>query len=174
MSHVFNLRSGRIFAASLALALASLGVYLYPARLAGQVPSGTDTHPIRELQEERLATLRKIADLVDQKRRQGSASMAALALAKRDVAEAELELCANQTDLVIVLEKIVEEARLLESQAAQLAQNNLASQEMALAMKADLLLSQIRLELARADLSSEPNGSGQQPAQVGWASPAAK
>lgn len=77
-------------------------------------------------------------------------------------------------------EKIVEDARILENQAAQLAQDNVASQELALAMKADLLRSQIRLELARAELSSEPNGSGQQPAQVGcsfpaaWPSPAAK
>ena len=50
---------------------------------------------------------------------------------------------------------------------AQLAQNNLAFQEVALAMKADLLRSQIRLELARADLSSEPSGGGQAQAPAG-------
>ena len=174
MNQVFRLRNRTLFAAGLAIALAGLGIYLYPTRLAGQVSSGADPHPIRELQEERLATLRTIVELVDQKRRQGSASMAELALANRDVAEAELEICANQTERVIILEKIVEDARILESQAAQLAQNNLASQEVALAMKADWLKSRIRLELARAELSSELNGSGQKPAQVGWASPPAK
>jgi hypothetical protein len=174
MSQVFRLRYRSIFAAGLAIALASLGIYLYPARLAGQVPSGTDPHPIRELQEERLATLRTIVELVDQKRRQGSASMAELASANRDVAEAELEICATQTERVIVLEKIVEKARILESQAAQLAQDNLASQEVALAMKADLLKSRIRLERARAESSSELNGSGQVRVQAGWASPRAK
>jgi len=60
MSQVFRLRYRTIFATGLAIALASLGIYLYPARLAGQVPSGTDPHPIRELQEERLAALRTI------------------------------------------------------------------------------------------------------------------
>jgi hypothetical protein len=174
MSQVFRLRYRSIFAAGLAIALASLGIYLYPARLAGQVPSGTDPHPIREWQEERLATLRTIVELVDQKRRQGSASMAELASANRDVAEAELEICATQTERVIVLEKIVQEARILESQAAQLAQDNLASQEVALAMKADLLKSRIRLELARAELSSELNGSGQVRVQAHWGSPRAK
>jgi hypothetical protein len=126
------------------------------------------------LQEERLATLRKIVDLVDQRRRQGGASVAELALAKRNVAEAELELCTSQAERVTVLEKIVEEARILASQAAQLAQDNVASQEAALATKADLLQSQVRLELARAEMSSELNGSGPNPAQVGWASPPAR
>ena len=170
MSQVFRLRYRSIFAAGLAIALTGLGIYLYPARLAGQVPPGTDPNPIRALQEERLATLRKIAELVDQKRRQGSASMAEVASAKREVAEAELEICANQTDRVRVLEQIVEDTRILASQAAQLAQDNLAGQEVALAMKADLLRSQIRLELARAELSSELNGSGEKRAPAGWAS----
>ena len=174
MSQVFRLRYRTIFTAGLAIALASLGIYLYPARLAGQVPSGTDPHPIRELQEERLATLRQIVELVDQKRRQGSASMAEVASAKREVAEAELELCANQSDRVKVLEQLVEDARIIASKAAQLAQDNLLSQEVALAMKADWLKSRIRLELARAELSNELNGRGQEPAQVGWASPPAK
>lgn len=174
MSQVFRLRYRTIFATGLAIALANLGIYLYPTLLAGQVPSGTDPHPIRELQEERLTTLRKIAELVDQKRRQGSASMVEVASAKREVSEAELEICANQTDRVRVLEQIVEDARILASQAAQLARNNLASQEVALAIKADLLRSQIRLELARAELSSELNASGQKRAPTGWTSPAAQ
>jgi hypothetical protein len=174
MSQIFRFRYRTLFAASLTIALASLSFYLYPVRLAGQVSSGTATHPIRELQQERLATLRQIADLVDQKRRQGSASVAEVASAKRDVAEAELEICANQMERVKVLEQIVGDTMTLASQAAQLARNNLASQEVALAMKADLLRSQIRLELARAELSNELNGSGQKPAQVGWASPPAK
>jgi hypothetical protein len=100
--------------------------------------------------------------------------MAEVATAKREVAEAELEICASPTDRLRLLEQIVEDTRILASQAARLAQNNLASQEVALAMKADLLRSQIRLELARAELSNEVNGSGQKPAQVGWASQAAK
>jgi len=174
MSQVFRLRYRTIYAAGLAIALVSLGIYLYPARLAGQVPSGTDPHPIRELQEERLNTLRTIVDLLDQKRRQGSASMAEVASAKREVAEAELEICTNQTERVIVLEQLVEDATIIESKAAQLAQENLASQEVALAMKADLLKSRIRLELARAELSNELNGSGQKRAPTDSASRGAR
>jgi hypothetical protein len=92
MSQVFRFRYRTLFAASLTIALASLAFCLYPARLAGQVSSGRDAHPIGELQEERLATLRQLADLVDQKRREGSASMAEVASARREVAEAELEI----------------------------------------------------------------------------------
>jgi hypothetical protein len=168
---VFKLRSRRIVSVSLAIALANLGLLLYATRLTGQVPLGTNAQPVRALQEERLATLRKIADLVEQRRRQGGASMAEVALAKRNVAEAELELCTSPADRVTVIEKIVDEARTLESQAAQRAQDNLACQEVALAMKADLLRWQVRLEQARAELPSELNGSGQKPPQVGWASP---
>jgi hypothetical protein len=174
MSQVFRLRYRTIYTVGLAIALASLGIYLYPALLAGQVPSGTDPHPIRELQEERLATLRQIVELVDQKRRQGSASMADLALAKRDVAEAELEICANQTERVIILEKIAEDARIFESKAAQLAQDNIASQEFALAMKADWLKSRIRLELARAELSNELDVRAQTQVQADHATAPAK
>jgi hypothetical protein len=171
---VLKRRYRTLFAASLAIALASLAFCLYPARLAGQVSPGTDSRPIRELQDERLATLRKIVDLVDQKRRQGGASMAEVASAKREVAEAELEICANQADRVKVLEQIVEDARIIESKAAQLAEDNLVSQEVALAMKADWLKSRIRLELARAELWSESNDSGQEPVPAGRASPPAK
>ena len=42
---VFRLRYRTIFTAGLAIALASLGIYLSPERLAGQVPSGTDLLP---------------------------------------------------------------------------------------------------------------------------------
>jgi hypothetical protein len=172
--HILQFRSRRIFAASLAIALVSFGTLLYATRLSGQVHSETNAHRVRELQEERLATLRKIADLVDQRRRQGGASMAELAVAKRNVAEAELELCTRPAERVRLLERIVEEASILESQAARLAQDNVAAQEVALGMKAELLRSRVRLELARAGLPGEPNGSGPQPAQVGWASRAAK
>jgi hypothetical protein len=174
MSQVFRLRYRPIYAAGLAIALTSLGIYLYPVLLAGQAPPGTDRHPIRELQEERLAILRQIVDLVDQKRRQGNASMAELALANRDVAEAELEICANQAERVIILEKIVEDARMFKSKAAQLAQDNVASQEFALAMKADWLKSRIRLELARAEVSNELNCRGQTQVQRGYAPAPAK
>jgi hypothetical protein len=174
LSHVFKPRSRRIFAASLAIASVSFAILLYADRLAGQVLSGTNAHRVRELQEERLAILRTIVDLVDQKHGQGAASMAEFVLAKRNVAEAELEICASQAERIKVLEQIVEDARILESQAAKLAQDNVGSQEVALAMKADLLRSQVRLELARAEWSGELNGSEQNPAQVGWASPSAK
>ena len=174
MSQVFKLRSRRTVAATLAVALASLGTLLYATRLAGQVCLDTHAHQIRELEQERLATLRRIVDLADQRRREGGASMAELALAKRNVAEAELELCADQTERVTILEKIVEDAKLLESQAAHLAQENIASQETALEMKADLLRWQVRLETARAETTGELNGRGQNPPQLGGTSPPSK
>ena len=135
LSNIFKLRSRRVFAASLLIALGSLGIPLHADWLAGQVPLRTNTHQVRDLQEKRLATLRKIVDLVDQRFRHGGASMAELILAKRNVAEAELELCTSQAERILVFERIVEDVRVLESQAAQLAQDNAASQEVALAMR---------------------------------------
>lgn len=174
MNQVFKLRYRTICAAGLAIALTGLAIYLYPARLAGQVSSVTDPHPIRVLQEERLATLRAIVDIIHQKRRQGDASMAELVAAKREVAEAELEICANPAERVKVLERIVEDAQIVAEKAAQLARDNLISQELALAMKAELLRSQIRLELARAEWSSELTGSGQTQVPAGYATAPAK
>jgi len=169
MSQVFKLRYPTRFAASLALVLTSLGLSLDPPHLAGQVTSGTNSCPIRALQQERLATLRQLADLLEQKRRQGSASLAEVAAAKREAAEAGLELCDTPTERVRVLEQIVADTRLLASRAEQLAQSNLACQEVALTLKAELLRAQIRLERARAELSNEPTGSGQEHAPAGWA-----
>jgi hypothetical protein len=174
MNHVWKLRSRRIVLLSVVSALVGLAIQLHADRFAAQSPSGTNAPQVRELQEERLATLRDLQGLVESRRRQGGACMAELVLAKRNVAEAELELCTTPAECVKVLEKIVADASVLESQAAQLARDNVAARETALAMKADVLRWQVRLELARAELSNELNGSGQNPAQVGWVFPSAK
>jgi hypothetical protein len=144
-----------MLAAGFTLALASLAVHLFAALPPRKVFPPSEAQQIGQLREERLATLRRIVELVDQRHRSGSASMAELVLAKRDVAEAELEICTNQMDRVFVLQKMVEDAAVLEVQAVRLAQKNVASEEAALAAKAGLLQLKIRLEDAQAQLSKQ-------------------
>ena len=140
------------------MALAGVGIHLFAAWPTGQTFSAAKVQQIRGLHEERLAALRKRVELVEQRCRSGSGSRAELLAAKRDVAEAELDTCASQEERVRVLEKMIADATILESQAAELARKNVASEEVALVIKADLLQLKIRLEEAQSELSSDPQG----------------
>ena len=152
-----------IVTAGLALALGSFGFHLYAAWSKAEPSAGAQTQQVQALREDRLATLRRIVDLIDRRYHSGSASMAELLAAKRDVAEAELEACSSQKERVRVLEKMVADTSILEGQAVQLARKKVATEESALAIKADLLRLKIRLEEAQAELSSELD-SGQETA----------
>jgi hypothetical protein len=144
-----------IVTASLALALGNFGFHLYAAWSKAEPAAALQTQQVQALREERLATLHKIVDLINHRYHSGSASMAELLAAKRDVGEGELEACAGQKERVRVLEKMVEDTSILEGQAAQLARKDVATEESALAIKADLLRLKIRLNQAQAESSCD-------------------
>src|SRR5690242_20487426 len=136
---IVRLRYKSIVTAGIALALGSFAFHLYAARSRGEPAPAAQTQQVQALRDQRLATLRRIVDLIDGRYHSGSASMAELLAAKRDVGEAELEACADQKERVRLLEKMVDDTSVLEDQAVQLAQKNVATEELALAVKADLL-----------------------------------
>ncbi len=144
-----------ILVASLMIALTGAGFHLFAAWPAAEAVPPAKTQQAQALRLDRLATLRRRVDLVDQRYRTGSGSRSELLAAKRDVAEAELDTCAPQKERVSVLEKMVDDANILECQAAELARKNVATEEAALVIKADLLQLKIRLEEAQAALSRE-------------------
>ncbi len=147
-----------LFVAIVTIALAGFGVRLFAAWSSSQGRSVIKPQQVQVLQEERLTALRRIVELVDQRYHSGSASRVELAAANRNVAEAELDMCATQKERVTVLGKMVDNATILETQAAELARKGVASEEAALVIKADLLQLRIRLEEAQAELARELNG----------------
>ena len=142
-----------IVTAGLALALSTFAFHLYAAWSKEGPATVAHSQPVQALREERLATLRRIVDLIDRRYHSGSASMAELLAAQRDLAEAQLEASATQEERVQVLEKMVSDASILDDQAVQLARKNVVSEESALAIKADLLQLKIRLNQAQAESS---------------------
>src|ERR1051326_2834702 len=80
---------------------------------------------VRELQEQRLATLRILADLTADHYKSGLASSDEVLSATRAKDEAQLELCDSNKERIATLERIVVEAKLLEDQEAKLAANKL-------------------------------------------------
>lgn len=89
--------------------------------------------------------------------------MADLAAAKRDLAEAELEMCATPLERVHVLEKMVATATLLEAQAERLAAQGAASEEAWLKTRAAVLQLRIRLQEARSKAVGELGGCDENP-----------
>ena len=135
------------------LALASFTVVHLSVPQAAEANRVSSQPTLRTLQEERLGALRRISEIIAEKYRAGNASFPELWAATEAAAEAELQLCATDKERVSVLQRLLEQARSLENQAAQLAHNKLLPAETALRAKADRLEAEIRLEQARASLS---------------------
>ncbi len=103
---------------------------------------------VRDLQEQRLATLREVAKLASQSYQSGQTSSQELWSAIRARDEAELDLCTSSKERIAALEKLVGDAKEIEEQNAKLAANHLISQRLYLKAKADRLEQEIRLEQA--------------------------
>ena len=131
-----------------AFALLLIGCwFLHSARVEGQVAQGGK---VRELQEQRVETLRDLLKMTAEHYKTGLANFEELAAATRAKNMAELDLCSSNTQRVAVLEKIVANARALEAQQAKLAANKLVPETTLLKARADRLQQEILLEQARA------------------------
>ncbi len=120
---------------------------LHCLRLEAQTRQG---NRVRDLQEQRLATLRNLVEITTEHFKNGQASSDELWAATRARDEAELELCSSSAARIAVLERIVQEAKLLEEQDAKLVSNKLLSRTLFLRAKADRLQQELVLEYARA------------------------
>jgi hypothetical protein len=104
---------------------------------------------VRELQEQRLATLSNLVEATAADVKNGQVSTDALRSAGRARDEAELVLCTSDAEKIAVLERIVAEARAIEEQDAKLVTEKVLSRRELLNATADRLEQQIRLESVR-------------------------
>jgi hypothetical protein len=122
-------------------------VLLFSRRVEAQASPSNKLH---DLQEQRLAALRKLADISVEGFKNGQVSADELRSATRAEEEAELELCTSAQERVAVLEKAVAQAKLVEDQEARLAALKLGSETSVLKATAERLHQEILLEQARS------------------------
>lgn len=120
-----------------------------PAAASAPAPS-EPSNKIRDLQEQRLATLRSLVKTTRDHFKNGQVSSDELwsAINARD--EAELDLCNSNEERINILGKAVMRAKALEEQDAKLAANKLLPETSLLKATADRLQEEILLEQARA------------------------
>ncbi|MBA4062552.1 MAG: hypothetical protein C0501_02375 [Isosphaera sp.] len=105
---------------------------------------------IRELQKERLAVLRQIADQTNTAYKGGQVPLTTVLEAQREVNAAELELCETHKERLIFLEKKVELAKDTEKNTEKLVQAHTAPQAHLLRARANRLQAEIELEKEKA------------------------
>ena len=105
---------------------------------------------VRDLQEQRLDTLRDLVKITTEHYKNGQVSSEELWSATRAQDEAELDLCTSNAARIAVLERIVAEAKTIEAQDAKLVADKLLSRRLLLKATADRLQQEIILENAKA------------------------
>ena len=125
-----------------------------PGTLDAAPPAGRQDEKketkLRELLKERLATLRALAEMMNQASRQGELSAEKVYRAAQMVHQAELDLCDNDKERIAVLEKIVKAAKDYEDRTAEHAKAQVVPQSAILKAKVGRLEAEIALERAKA------------------------
>ena len=110
----------------------------------------SQTSKVRALQEQRLAALRRLVTATTESYKSGHASFDDLSSATTARDEAELELCTSNPERVVVLQRGVAAAKVLEEQEAKLAALKMAPETVLLKATANRLRLEIILEQTRA------------------------
>ena len=105
---------------------------------------------VRDLQQQRLDTLRNLVKITTEHYKNGQASSDDLWSATRAKDEAELDLCTSNAERIAILERIVADAKMVEEQDAKLVTNKLMSRTLLLKATANRLQQEIHLEYAKA------------------------
>ncbi len=122
---------------------------------AGDRPSARATDPkVKELLEERLATLRDIYDQLIRSYGQGASTSQGVHQAHLDVLNAELDFCESNKDRIAVLAKIVTAAKEYEVLVSNRVKANAASPIAQARAKVARLDAEINLQRAKADASA--------------------
>jgi hypothetical protein len=111
---------------------------------------GGQSSKVRDLEEQRLATLRNLVKITSERFKSGQASFDELRSATSAQEDAELDLCSSAQERIAVLERAVAEAKVCEDQQAKLAANKLLPETSLLKTTADRLQQEILLEQALA------------------------
>jgi hypothetical protein len=136
-----------------AISIPALGLLLVGFWLLHSVGAEAQTSRsgrVRDLQEQRLDTLRDLVKITTEHYKNGLESSDELWSATRAEDEAELDLCTSNADKIAILKRIVAEAKVLEEQDAKLVANKLMSRTLLLKATADRLQQEILLEYAKA------------------------
>jgi RNA polymerase sigma factor (sigma-70 family) len=126
---------------------------------AGQKsPEGpADESPkVRALLKERLETLRKIADRVQELYQQKVAGPEEVRQANLRVYKAEFDLCDTSKERIAVLEKIVQVYQQIEDHVSELVKAKAASQHTVLEARVNRLGAEISLEREKAKVAASP------------------
>jgi len=132
-----------------ALGLLLVGFWLLHS--AGAEAHTSRNGRVRDLQEQRLATLRDLVKITTEHYKSGLASAEDLWSATRAKDEAELVLCTSNADRIAIRQSIVAQAKMLEAQDAKLVANKLLSRTLLLKATADRLQQEILLEYAKGE-----------------------
>lgn len=137
----------KVFLIPILVLLFAAVVLLFSPRVDAQASPGDKLH---DLQEQQLATLRKLADMSIERFKNGQMNADELRSAFKAKEEAELELCTSVQERVAVFEKAVTEAKLVEDQETKLAALKLGSETSLLKARAERLHQEILLEQTKA------------------------
>jgi hypothetical protein len=111
---------------------------------------GTGHDRIRELLQERLATLKELATVTRSAYMQGKATFGEVTQSSARLIKAELELCESDKERIVVHEKAVALAKEYEHTTAKLFASGLATQAAVLATRTNRLDAEIALEQMKA------------------------
>jgi outer membrane protein TolC len=111
---------------------------------------------INELLKERLATVKKLAEVTQAAYQQGRATIAEVTQANARLLKAELELCQSDKERLVVRERALALAKEYEKVASQLYKSGQATQASVLAARANRLEAEIAYERAKAKMAGAP------------------
>ena len=111
---------------------------------------------INELLKERLATVKKLAEITQAAYQQGRATIAEVTQANALLLKAELELCQSNKERLAVHERALALAKDYEKAATQLYKTGRATQASMLAATANRLEAEIAYERAKAKVAGPP------------------
>jgi hypothetical protein len=120
------------------------------------VSSDKEADKLKQLRQERLATLRELVEQTQREYQAGKASFDQLHQATQALLHAELELCSSDKERIVVLEKILAQAKQHEETAVQRYKSGNVTASDALRAKAARLEAEVALERTKSRLAAGP------------------
>lgn len=155
---VFGLASllvGGVVCVGLALFASADAAEPAPSSADAAPSKGTDSK-LKELLNERLATVREMASQATKEYQAGQAPFNRVHQATMAVFNAELEMCESDKERMVVLEKTVGLTKESEKNTEQRYKSGKAGLSDVLLAKTDRLEAEIRLERARREMTAKP------------------
>ena len=143
------------------LVAAASGLLASPARPQDGEKSSPEkradvsTQKVRELQKERIATLKDLADVLAALYQKGAVEASVVGEAKLMLFQAEMEVAATEADRVAICQKTVDALKEMEAMAKAHKQAARGTEASVLMFKALRLEAEIKLEQAKSKLAKK-------------------